>query len=71
MPRKKKPKPPPGEIYKARRLERGQTQAEVADAAGLHQVDIHRLESGRGNKPLVKGLKAARVLDLERDDLID
>ena len=69
MPRKKR-KPPIGQILKARRLELDKTQAEVADAAGVNQVDVHRLETGTGITA-GKTLRVARVLDLERDNLID
>ena len=69
MPRKKR-KPPIGQILKARRLECEKTQAEVAEAAGVHQVDVHRLETGTG-VTVAKACRVARALDLERDDLID
>lgn len=71
MPGKNKPKPPLGEILKARRLALGLTQSEVAERAGLIQVDIHRLESGKGTATVARGCRVARVLGLERDDLVD
>jgi transcriptional regulator with XRE-family HTH domain len=70
MPRKKR-KPPIGEILKARRLDLGKTQTEVADKAGVRQNTVSRLESGVSLQTLTTGLQIARVLGLERDDLVD
>ncbi|MHC4181560.1 MAG: helix-turn-helix domain-containing protein [Planctomycetota bacterium] len=69
MPRKKRK--PIGEILKARRLDLGKTQSEVADKAGVRQNTVSRLEHGIGRETLTTGLQIARVLGLQRDDLID
>ena len=48
--------------FKARRLELGMTQVEVANSAGVSQQSIESIESGRTRKPrnlldLAKALK--------------
>ena len=50
--------------FKARRLELGMTQVEVANSAGVSQQSIESIESGRTRKPrnlldLAKALKCS------------
>ncbi|WP_236169822.1 helix-turn-helix transcriptional regulator [Pseudomonas atacamensis] len=52
------------------RAERGLTQKELAEAAGISLVQVARYETGRSTPRLGAALKLARVLGLDAYDLM-
>ncbi len=54
-----------GERLRALRVERGLTQADAAERAGLHAVHIARVESGTANATIATIVAMARAYDVE------
>lgn len=53
-----------GERLRALRLERGLTQATAAELAGLHAVQVARMESGAANPTIATVVAMARAYDV-------
>jgi len=54
----------PREIVRTQRRRKGMTQAELAEAAGLHRKTIYQFESGESDVSLGRFMKILQVLEL-------
>jgi transcriptional regulator with XRE-family HTH domain len=59
-----------GERIRARRLERGLTQLELAEGAGVDRKTISRIENSRFSPSLINIYAIADALNIEVRDLI-
>ncbi len=59
-----------GERVRARRLELGKSQEQLADDCGLHWSYVGQVERGRRNLSLHNILKIAAALELDPADLV-
>jgi transcriptional regulator with XRE-family HTH domain len=59
-----------GERVRARRNERGESQEQLADAAGLHWTFVGQVERGRRNISLHNILKLAQGLQIDPAELV-
>jgi len=63
---------PVKELFKAKREEKGMTQQQLANAAGVSLSFVAQLESGRIDDPRVSTLRRlAEALGLKLDDVAD
>ncbi len=58
-----------GERLRAAREAAGLTQAELADTAGIHRVDVNRYERGKFEPSLSVAFRLADALGVRVDDL--
>ena len=61
----------PREIVRAQRRRKGMTQAELAEAAGLHKRTIYQFELGKSDISLGRFTKILEVLGLSLEVVVN